>query len=443
MKIVGIKIEKGTLSVSIVEKGMRQAELKDSFHREYTSDAELADILREVSRDWTGARIVSSISGAQFSQRTLVLPFGDRKRVEKALPFELEENVPFSLDEVELDHIVLERPAGEHDKKKETTVLGMMLPKTILRQHLNMLSASGIDPHVVLPTYVGLSLIAKMIPTEGASLMIDGNDLCLKTGAFIAACRSLSSTQATAGIKHTIKALEADHGARIEKAYLLSENESVRAELADLGISVEQVAPDYHGKKATEPVSLGLALAEEINFRKGDFSYRLADVGIRKRRNTLIIAGTIAALIAGANLGAKYYLVESSYGKLDREIKEIYRQTFPDSKTTADPVRQLRTRLDEAKKKFGVLGTGTSALDVMKAVTDGIPKEVRVSFTEFNFEGDLLKLQGEASSFESIDKMKAELQKATQFSTVVVQDTRMGVDNKVKFRFEMKMKQAI
>ena len=78
----------------------------------------------------------------------------------------------------------------------------------------------------------------------------------------------------------------------------------------------------------------------------------------------------------------------------------------------------------------------------MKAVTEGVPKEVRVSFQEFLLEDDRLKLQGEADSFESVDKMKAELQKAPPFSEVVVQDTRMGVDNKVKFRFEIKLKQT-
>ena len=139
----------------------------------------------------------------------------------------------------------------------------------------------------------------------------------------------------------------------------------------------------------------------------------------------------------------KSYLVGSSYGKLDREINALYRQTFPDAKVIADPVRQLRTKLDEAKKKFGVLGTGTSALDVMKAVTEGIPKEVRVSFQEFNMEEDRLKLQGEAASFDSVDKMKAELQKSPLFAEVAVLDTRMGVDNKVKFRFEMKLKQTL
>jgi Tfp pilus assembly protein PilN len=109
----------------------------------------------------------------------------------------------------------------------------------------------------------------------------------------------------------------------------------------------------------------------------------------------------------------------------------------------ADPVRQLRSNLEEARKKFGVLGTGTSALDAMKAVTDGIPKEVRVGFQEFNLEGDRLKLQGEAASFESVDKIKAYLQKSELFSEVTVLDTRMGTDNKVKFRLDIKLKQGI
>ncbi len=78
----------------------------------------------------------------------------------------------------------------------------------------------------------------------------------------------------------------------------------------------------------------------------------------------------------------------------------------------------------------------------MRAVTEGIPKEVRVSFSEFNLEGDRLKLQGDAPSFESVDKIKAELLKVPQFGEVTVLDTRMGVDNKVKFRLDIKIKET-
>lgn len=443
MKIVGLNIEKGRMSVTILEKGLRRTEFKDSFSSAFATDAELVEILKSRSKDFAGARIVSSVPGRFFSQRPAQFPFADRKRLEKALPFELEDIVPFPLEDVVLDHLVMDTADKKADHKHETTVLGVMLPKALLRQHLDLLASAGIDPQVIVPSYVGLYFVAKLIPTEGMAVLIQGNELCLKDGKTIKACRSLATARATGGTRHVLKALEIEHTAHIDKAYLLSENESARAELVELGIAVEQIATEFGGKKADDPVGLGLALCEDINLRRGEFAYRLADAGTRKRRRALIVAGAAAALLALVNIGVKLYLVETSYGRLDRELKDIYRQTVPDAKLVGDPVDRLREKLNEAKKRFGVLGTGTSALDVMKAVTDGIPKEVRVSFQEFLLEGDRLKLLGEASSFESVDKMKAELQKAAPFAEVVVQDTRMGVDNKVKFRFDIKLKQTM
>ena len=442
MKIVGLNIEKGRVAVSVVEKGLRTMELTDSFNRAFATDAELVDILKEQAADWAGARIISSVPGHFFSQRIVHFPFSDRRRIEKALPFEIEDSVPFSLDDMEIDHLVLDK-AEKGGEKKETSVLGILLPKPILRLHLDLLASADIDPQVIVPSYIGLYFASKMIPVEGNAALIDGSDLCIKSGNTVTACRSFSNSGTTAGINHILKALETGTNERVERAYLLSIDNDLSAALADLGIAVEQVTPEFGGKKVADPVSLGLALSDGTNFRKNEFSYRRADTGYRKRRRTLIIAGVAAALFVATNIGVKLYLVQSSYGKLDAEIRGVYREVFPDAKAVADPVRQLRTKLDEAKKKFGVLGTGNSALDVMKTVTEGIPKEVRVSFQEFNLEGDRLKLQGEAASFESIDKMKAELQKAALFSDVAVLDTRMGVDNKVKFRFEIKLKQTL
>ena len=230
---------------------------------------------------------------------------------------------------------------------------------------------------------------------------------------------------------------------KVEKAALLIDDGAARAVLAETGMAVELVIPEINGKKAQDPVSLGIALLDDVNFRRGEFAYRVADEGTRRRMRTLIITAIVAALLFTVNIVVKFSVVQSGYGKLDAEIREIYRQTFPDGKPSADPVRQMRDKMNEAKILFGALGSGTSALDVMKTVTDGIPKEVRVIFTEFVLEGDRLRLQGEVPSFDSVDKIKAELQKSPLFTDVTVQDTRMGVDNKVKFRFEIKLKQAM
>ena len=114
------------------------------------------DILTEKAKDWAGGRIISSIPGYRFSQRTVLFPFSDRNRVEKALPFEMEDSVPFSLDVVEMDHLVLDRPEKGKDKKKETSVPGIMVPKTVLRQHLDLLASALVDPQVIVPSYIGL-----------------------------------------------------------------------------------------------------------------------------------------------------------------------------------------------------------------------------------------------------------------------------------------------
>jgi len=178
VKIVGLKIEKGLVAAAVVEKGLRRTELADSFSLPFATDAELVEILREKAQDWRGARIVSSIPGNRFSQRTVSFPFGDRKRVEKALPFELEDTVPFPLDDVEIDHLTLDRVSAAADGKKEAAVVGIMLPKTVLGQHLELLASAGVDPQVVTPSYAGLLCVAKMVPASGVAVLIAGGDLC-------------------------------------------------------------------------------------------------------------------------------------------------------------------------------------------------------------------------------------------------------------------------
>jgi hypothetical protein len=282
-----------------------------------------------------------------------------------------------------------------------------------------------------------------MMPQDTGALLLCGPDMCFRHDGVLKSLRSFSGSQSTGGLRHVLQAIETEQKEKVEKAALLIDDEPARAILAEAGVAVDLVIPEINGKKAQDPISLGIALLDDVNFRRGEFAYHLADEGTRRKWRMLIIAGAVAAILFTVNIVVKFSIVRSGYGKLDAEIKEIYRQTFPDGRPAADPVRQMRDKINEAKKLFGALGSGSSVLDVMKTVTDGIPKEVRVSFSEFILEGDRLKLQGEASSFESVDKIKAELQKSPLFTNVTVQDTRMGVDNKVKFRFEMKLKQGM
>ena len=443
MKTVGLKIEKGFVAAAVVQKDFRKKELVDSFSQPYSSEEELLEILRSKSREWAGARIISSIPGNLFTQRLVSLPFSDRKRVEKALPFELEDLVPFALDEVVVDHIVLgsEKDGKGAEGAKENQVLSMMLPREELRKHLELLASAGIDPNAVVPSYIGLDPIARLMGAEGCTLLACGNDICLRSGHDVKGLRSFSDTASTTGLRHTVQSLEIELKEHVEKICVLCPDHE--AALAELGIALEQVSPELGGRRAADPLTLGLALSEQINFRKQEFTYHLVDEGLRRKKRTVIIAASIVAVLFLVNIGVKLYMVEAAYNKLDREIRAIYMQAVPDGKPGADPARQLRSNLEDAQRKYGALGSGTSVLDAMKAVTDGIPPDVRVTFQEFLLEADRLKLQGEAASFEAIDRIKGELQKSDMFADINVLDTRMGTDNKVKFRLDIKLKQGL
>lgn len=439
MKIVGLTMDGGRLGVTVLQRTFGRTEVLDSFQRAYSDDAGLAAILREKAPAWAGARIVSAIPGRSFAQRTLAFPFADRKRIEKAVPFELEDLVPFELGDTVIDHIVLESARG---KEQGARVLCLVLPKSVLKRHLDLLAGAGVEPAAVVPSFAGLSAVASMIPANGTALLLNNSDICLVTGPTVQSMRSFG-VGPSGGFLQLLQSLEAERKERIERSVVLAADEGVSAALAEAGIAVERVQPELGGKKVADPGSLGTALTTGVNFRKDEFAFRAADEGARRRKRTLIIAAGLAAALFGVNVAVKLSIVRSGYGKLDGEIRAIYQDTFPDARPASDPVRQMRDRVAEAQRMFGALGSGTSALDVMKTVTDGIPKEIRVSFTEFSLEGDRLKLQGDAASFEVVDRIKAELSRSPLFSDVVVQDTRMGVDSKVKFRFEIKLQQGM
>jgi general secretion pathway protein L len=440
VKIVGLNIEPGRVSATVVQRQFGRTEVLDAFVRAAGSDAEAVAVLREKAPAWAGANIVSAVPGRLFTQRVVTFPFSDRKKIEKALPFELEDLVPFPLDSVVLGHLAI--AADPAEKSAETKVFCLMLPKEEMRRHLELLAGAGIDPHAVVPSFAGLAAVARLMPAEGMRLLVAGSDLCLTGGRKVLALRGIAGA-ATGGLRHAVQAFETEQKERVEKAVLLRADDGMRSALADLGLAAEEVLPEIGGKRADDPVSLGIALTEGLTMRTGDFAYRRADEGMRRKQRTLIIAAAVVAVLAAVNIAVKFSITRSGYGRLDREIKEIYHQTFPDARPPGDPVREMRDRLNEAKRRFGALGSGTSALDVMQTVTDAIPKEIRVTFQDFQLEGDRLRLQGDAPSFESVDRVKAEMQKSPLFTDVAVQDTRMGVDNKVKFRFEIKLKQTM
>ncbi len=99
-----------------------------------------------------GETAISALPIQQAFVRTLVLPFNKPAQIKSVIASEAELNIPFPLDRIILDFWVMEELAGGKSR-----VLMVAVKKTVLGEHLQLLSESGIQPAVVSLDFIGLA----------------------------------------------------------------------------------------------------------------------------------------------------------------------------------------------------------------------------------------------------------------------------------------------
>lgn len=92
-------------------------------------------------------QVVVALSGPSLATHTLSLPFGDAKRIDAALPFEVESQLPFDLSEAVFDYQIVGQKDVQRDKKSDLVV--GVVRKEEMRSLLDMLAELKIDPRVV------------------------------------------------------------------------------------------------------------------------------------------------------------------------------------------------------------------------------------------------------------------------------------------------------
>lgn len=152
--VLGLDIGSYSIKASLFETTFQKYELVNLFESTplYIEDADEAErrkiIQSALGNLLTSNRlnpdlIVTALPGTQISSRILHFPFSDRKKIEQALPFELEAHIPFTLEEIVLDYHPVRRD------KEGATVIACATQKNHLAAFLGMLTEVGIDPKIV------------------------------------------------------------------------------------------------------------------------------------------------------------------------------------------------------------------------------------------------------------------------------------------------------
>lgn len=95
-----------------------------------------------------GDLFITGLPGDAAAVRTLRFPFSDPRKIQQTLPFELEAEIPFDLDDVVISWSVL-RQLKTDDGVSETEVLAAYARRESVSEHLELLAEVGVDPRHV------------------------------------------------------------------------------------------------------------------------------------------------------------------------------------------------------------------------------------------------------------------------------------------------------
>ncbi len=149
--------------------------------------------------------VVCALPGDRVSSRRLSFPFRDRRRISQAVPFAVEGEVPFDLDEFFLDW---ELVGGD---RSHADVVATLAPRSEVALLLKTLAEAGIEPRVVEAEGLALANLGALFPLGGHRLLLDlghrKSTICLVLDGRAAATRTIpiagqALTQAIAKERH-------------------------------------------------------------------------------------------------------------------------------------------------------------------------------------------------------------------------------------------------
>jgi len=224
-------------------------------------------------------------------------------------------------------------------------------------------------------------------------------------------------------------------------------------EVEHLGIPKESLQRLTGGEDSISVLSpaMGLVLrgarrrhVPGINFRKGEYFYRKEVKEVTGRLLYVILLATVIMALGALDFYFRFHYREARYEAIRSDIRKTFLEIFPDARVIVNETQQLRSAVDELRKKVAALGGGQekkiTSLDILYGITEKIPREIQVNVDDLLIDRTKIRIQGDTDSFENVERIKRELETITFFKKVDVGDAKLSADQKrVKFRIIVDM----
>jgi general secretion pathway protein L len=377
--------------------------------------------------------VVAAVPGERLSMRRLSFPFRERRKLTQAVPFAVEEELPFELDDVVVDWEIV---GGD---RSQADVRAVVAPRGEVSELIALLDQAGCAPRTLEAEGLVLANLAAVFDLPGRRLMLDlGHSKT--TCCLLEDGRALASRTVRVGGRHLTEAIAADRGLSFEEAERAKCEEGLfGARLDDLppqtGKTLERIAievvrslgaweellsggrpegitlfggtalldridaflSERTGIPATRlslprpgqdaglvaggppilfapAIALGLrgtALASTgMNFCRDEFAVRL-DVSraLRPFRTSAWLAAA-AALLWLVSIGTRTVLDARHASALEEQAVRLYAQAFPGAPAPQDPATAMRQAVQSAHARAEFLGVYRGNLSALDLLSE-------------------------------------------------------------------------
>jgi general secretion pathway protein L len=378
--------------------------------------------------------VVAAIPGDAVSSRRLSFPFRDRRKLSQAVPFAVEGELPFELDQVVIDWEIV---GGD---RSQAEVVATIAPRAEVSRLLALLEQAGCAPRTLEAEGLVLGNLAAVFDLPGVRLLADlghrKTTFCLLVNG-----QAVASRTVRLGGQHLTEAFAKDLGVdpadaeqvkcddgilrggrapaqsgavleRLAREILLLQGSleevtarvgSGRIDAVDLcggtaqlpgldeflaertGIPTQRLGLPREGAGAGfvaggSPVVFAPAIALALrgtalartrtNFRQDEFAMRL-DLGRLLRE--FRVTGWLAAACAGLGafaFGLDTWLTSRQARQLERASLALYGEAFPGQPAPENAIAALRGEVDSANERAAFLGVYRGNLSALDLLTE-------------------------------------------------------------------------